>query len=86
VRAHRDGHWLRYGPSRRFASPEVRNVGGDRVPCRVPQRGGNEGVWTDVRPRRRKAMRHVFRGQDRFQEEKRHQNWDGYKLRQDRVT
>jgi len=42
------------------------------VPGRVPQRGGNEGEWTDVRPWRRKALWQVFWGQDRFQEGKQH--------------
>jgi hypothetical protein len=56
----------------------------DRVPGRVPQRGGNEGDGIDVRPRRRKALRHDFQGQDRFQDSQRRQNWNDYKLRQDR--
>jgi len=30
---------------------------GGRDSSRVPQTGGNEGDWIDVRPRRRKALR-----------------------------
>jgi hypothetical protein len=65
----RDCQWHRHGQSHRYVAPEVRIIGADRVPGRVPQRGGNDGEWIDVRPRRRKARRHEVLGQDRFQED-----------------
>jgi len=37
-------------------SPEVRNIGGEWDSGRVPQRGGEDEDWIDVRPRRRKAL------------------------------
>jgi len=52
----------------------------------VPQRGGSEEQWIDVRPRKRKALRQVAQGQDRFQEEEdRLRVKDDLKLRQSRV-
>jgi len=61
----REGRWQCHGKSRRSYSPEVRNKGGARVPGRVPQRGGNNEGWIDVRPQRRKKLRHEHLGQDR---------------------
>jgi len=59
---------------------------GDRVSSRVPQRGGIEGQWTDVRPRRRKALRQERQSRDRFQEEEeRLRVRKDFKLRQSRV-
>ena len=51
----------------------------------MPQRGGEDGDWIDVRPRRRKALRQVLPGQDRVHEGKRLRNGDGFKLRHERV-
>jgi len=82
-REHRDGY--RHGPLHRYASPEVRKIGGEWDSGRVPQRGGEEGDWIDVRPRRRKALRQVHHGQDSFQEGKRHRKGGGSKLRHERV-
>jgi hypothetical protein len=58
---------------------------GDRVPGRVSQRGGDDGEWIDVRPRRRKARRQEALGQDRFHGGDRLRNRDDYKLRESRV-
>ena len=68
------GGYLRYrGQPRRLSpSPEVRYYGGDRGPSRVPPYGGDRGLWTDVRPRRRKAREQVEDGRDRFREEQRY--------------
>jgi hypothetical protein len=78
----RDG----FRPPLRFPLPAGRNNGGDWGPGRVPQRGGIDGNWIDVRPRRRKALRQDYQGQDRFQEdEERFRVKDDFKLRQSRV-
>jgi len=84
-RVKRVGQWHRHGPSRRHISSEKRIIGGDKVPGGVPQRGGNEGQWIDVRPRRRKVRRQDFQGQDRFQEEERLRDRDNYKLQQSMI-
>jgi len=69
----------------RLMSPEVRYIGGERDSGRVPQRGGEDGDWIDVRPRRRKALRQVPLGQDKFQEGKRLRNGARLQLRHERV-
>ena len=63
----------------------MRIIGGDRVPCKVPQRGGNEGDWIDVRPRRRKALQQDFQGQNRDQDGQRLRDRDVFKVGQSRV-
>jgi len=41
---------------------------GVRGPGRVPPKGRDAGDWIDMRPRRRKALRQVGYGQDRYEE------------------
>jgi len=68
----RSGYLRHRGQPRRLSpSPEARYFGGDRVPSRVPPYGGDRGLWTDARPKRRKAREQVEDGRDRFQEEQR---------------
>jgi len=67
----------------RFAGSEEHS--GDRIPGRVPQRGGNDGEWIDVRPRQRKVRRQKALGQDRLHEGDRLRNKDDFKLPQSRV-
>jgi hypothetical protein len=80
-----EGQRHRHGQSHRHVSSEVRYHGGDRVPGRVPQRGGDDGEWIDVRPRRRKARRQEALGQDRLHGGERLKNRDDYNQRQSRV-
>lgn len=81
-----DGQWQRHRLSHWHVSLEERIDGGDRVPSRVPQRGGIEGQWIDVRSRRRKARRQDYQGQDKIQEEEeRLRVKEDFKFRQARV-
>ena len=85
-REYRDSHQIHRGQSRRFSSPEVRFLGGERVPSRVPPYGGDRGEWTVVRRRRRKEFEQADGKRDRIQEaHRRGRRWEDFQRRRSTV-
>ena len=87
-RENRDFHLVHRGRSRWFSfSPDVRYVGGERVPSRVPPYGGDRGEWTVARPRRRKVLEQAVGQRDRFQAvQRRGRGWEDHQRRRSRVN